>query len=272
MSRIPPTTAPDGARWCVDVVTDGDTTNNCSSGVQVTVSAPTSPDLEVGGESVSNNEVDTGGSFTFEATVRNEGDGASASTTLRYYRSTDSTISISDTEVDTDTVSALDPDEEDEESESLTAPSTSGVYYYGACVDAVAGESDTTNNCSDGEVVYVGGNPDLTVSVAGPALTLSPGESFSFQVYVENRGTRTSTATTVRFYRSSDSTISTADTQLTTASLPTRGPGRGQRYTIDETAPSSTGTYYYGACVDSVSGESDTTNNCSTGGRKVTVQ
>ena len=256
---------------CVDsVARESDTTNNCSSGVEVTVSAPTSPDLEVGGESVSDREVNTGGSFTLEVTVYNNGDGASPATTLRYYRSTDSTISTSDTQVDTDTVSALDPDDDDEESESLTAPSTAGVYYYGACVDSVAGESDTTNNCSDGEVVYVGGSPDLTVSVTGSDLTLSPGASFSFQVYVHNSGTKTSSATTARFYRSTDATISTADTQLTTSSLPTRG--QGQRYTVDTTAPSSTGIYYFGACVDSVSGESDTSNNCSAGGRKVTVQ
>ena len=30
----------------------------------------------------------------------------------------------------------------------LTAPSSPGTYYYGACVDAVPNESDTTNNCS----------------------------------------------------------------------------------------------------------------------------
>ena len=30
----------------------------------------------------------------------------------------------------------------------LTAPGREGAYYYGACVDAVAGESDTANNCS----------------------------------------------------------------------------------------------------------------------------
>ena len=34
---------------------------------------------------------------------------------------------------------------------------------------------------------------------------------------------------------------------------------------ISLNAPSSAGTYYYGACVESVSGESDTNNNCSDG-------
>ena len=34
---------------------------------------------------------------------------------------------------------------------------------------------------------------------------------------------------------------------------------------ISLNAPSSAGTYYYGACVESVSGESNTGNNCSSG-------
>ena len=30
----------------------------------------------------------------------------------------------------------------------LTAPFSAGTVYYGACVDAAANESDTSNNCS----------------------------------------------------------------------------------------------------------------------------
>ena len=37
----------------------------------------------------------------------------------------------------------------------LTAPSTAGTYYYGACVDAVTDESDITNNCSTSVQVTV---------------------------------------------------------------------------------------------------------------------
>ena len=43
----------------------------------------------------------TGAPFTLSATVRNAGDGASAATTLRYYQSTDETITTADTEVGT---------------------------------------------------------------------------------------------------------------------------------------------------------------------------
>ena len=37
----------------------------------------------------------------------------------------------------------------------LTAQATPGTYYYGACVDGVTDESDTTNNCSESVQVTV---------------------------------------------------------------------------------------------------------------------
>ena len=61
-------------------------------------------------------------SFEFSVTVRNQGDGESDSSTLRYYRSTDSTIDTGDTQLGTDNVSSLDADETDDESEELYAP------------------------------------------------------------------------------------------------------------------------------------------------------
>ena len=95
------------------------------------------------------------GSFTLSATVRNDGDGAAAATTLRYYRSTDETITTSDTEVGTAAVGGLAAGATSSESINLTAPATAGTYYYGACVDAVTDESDTTNNCSTSVQVTV---------------------------------------------------------------------------------------------------------------------
>ena len=89
------------------------------------------------------------------ATVRNQGNGRSASTTLRYYHSLDATISTGDTEVGTDTVGSLTAAASSDQSISLTAPSTAGTYYYGACVDPVSGESATGNNCSNSSAVTV---------------------------------------------------------------------------------------------------------------------
>ena len=49
-------------------------------------------------------------------------------------------------EVGTDAIGVLAAAGSSSQSVDLTAPDTSGTYYYGACVDAVTGESDTTNN------------------------------------------------------------------------------------------------------------------------------
>ena len=113
------------------------------------------PDLTVGSPSVTDSSPDTGDSFNLSATVSNDGDGASASTTLRYYRSTDATITTSDTQVGTDELGVLAAAGRNDKSVGLTAPSSAGTYYYGACVDAVTGESVTTNNCSSSVQVTV---------------------------------------------------------------------------------------------------------------------
>ena len=106
------------------------------------------PDLVVQWPQVSQSTLETGTDFTLSATVRNRGADSAAATTLRYYRSTDSRISTSDTEVGTDFVRALGANRSSDESITLTAPSTPGTYYYGACVDSVSDESNSLNNCS----------------------------------------------------------------------------------------------------------------------------
>ena len=330
-----------------------------------------SPDLIVTSPSVSDSTLTTGQSFTLSATVRNQGNGQAAATTLRYYRSSNSTISTSDTEVGKDSVSGLSVSGTSAESISLTAPSSAGTYYYGACVNSVTRESDTGNNCSDAVTVTVsssgggggggggssntysvgeslpnfpsgffvpaqvskasfqfsqgravlgfqnggliklqdgttytciasggcgveggrvtagtigvttgssgggsggsGGSPDLVVE--SPSVDNSSpdaGESFTLSATVRNQGNGQAAATTLRYYRSSDATISTSDTEVGKDSVGGLSASGTSAESVSLTAPSSAGTYYYGACVESVTGESDTNNNCSDGVR-VTV-
>ena len=271
-------TAPDDAGTyyygaCVDDVADESTSrNNCSSSVAITVAGggdAGAPDLIVESPSVSESEVSPGGTFTLGATVRNRGDGAAAATTLRYYRSDDASISSGDTEVGTDAVAGLAAGANGAESISLTAPSDAGTYYYGACVDSVSGESDTANNCSDGEEVEVTSisetqAPDLVVE--SPSVSESdvgPGASFTLSATVRNAGDGDAAATTLRYYRSSDESVSMADTEVGTEAiiaLPVSATAHGS---ITVEAPMAAGTYHYGACVDGVPGESDSRNNCS---------
>ena len=124
---------------------ESDTTDNCTQSLTVTVDGPP-PDLVVLAPDAG--EVREDGTFWLLVTVHNQGAGGAAAATLRYYRSTDGTITTSDTEVGTDAVGTRLPSTNYAGTIKLTAPTTPGTYYYGACVDAVSGESDTTNNCS----------------------------------------------------------------------------------------------------------------------------
>ncbi|MCZ0937527.1 MAG: hypothetical protein OXJ55_02740, partial [Caldilineaceae bacterium] len=138
-----------------------------------------SPDLIVASSSVDDDTPTTGQTFTLSATVRNQGAGRSTATTLRYYRSSNSTISTSDTQVGTDRVSELAGSSASDESISLNAPSSAGTYYYGACVDRVSGESDTGNNCSAAVRVTVSDGGGDGACIAG--LIVNPGEQCTYK-------------------------------------------------------------------------------------------
>ena len=271
---------------CVDSVSgESDTANNCSSAVAVTVSVPVppppppggGPDLVVQYPGVSpSNALDGGQRFIFTARVRNQGDGESlTSPTLRYYVSLDASISADDREVGTDRVDPLAVSGTSDEAVTLTAPHYSGTYWYGACVGAVPGETDTSNNCSSAVAVTVTGEtpprpprpPDLRVQSAraDPAYGLLAGQSFTLSVGLYNDGEEDAAATTLRYYRSTDSTIATSDTQLGTDAVAALTAYQSESESLTLTAPSTPGTHYYGACVDSVPGESYTANNCSSG-------
>ena len=256
---------------CVDSVAgESNTRNNCSEGISAIVLERGSPDLVASVTSVGDGGVlYAGESFTINAEVHNQGTGPAASTTLRYYRSTDSTISTSDTPIGTDHVDPVAVSGTRTETMSRTAPSSTGTYHYGVCVDSVAGESNTRNNCSEGisAIVLERGSPDLVASVTsvGDGGVLYAGESFTINAEVHNQGTGPAASTTLRYYRSTDSTISTSDTPIGTDHVDPVAVSGTRTETMSRTAPSSTGTYHYGVCVDSVAGESNTRNNCSEG-------
>ena len=71
------------------------------------VAQQSGPDLVVASPSVSDSGPAAGAQFTLTVTVRNDGNAASVATTLRYYQSTDPTITESDTAVGTAAVAGL---------------------------------------------------------------------------------------------------------------------------------------------------------------------
>ena len=253
---------------CVDAVpAESDTANNCSASATVTVHAPQPdrPDLVVASPSASNGRPAPGEAFTLSATVRNRGSGAASATTLRYFLSSDTTMTPSDMAVGIDPVDELAASATSAESITLLAPSAEGTYYYGACVDAVPAESDTANNCSSAVPVTVPAPPSLPdLVVVSPSTRLhdGPDATFTLSATVRNQGEGAASATTLRYYRSGDSVVSTADAPVGTDSVPALAASGSSGELIDLAVPPA-GTYHFGACVDAVPRESDTTNNCS---------
>ena len=253
---------------------------------------PRLPDLRVDEVGVSKTKVKPGETFQMEGTVWNGGKLASSETTLRYYLSTDETISPEDMEIDTAYVATLSGKgahasrRRAEMSKTLTAPDTPGVYYYGVCVDAVAGDADITNNCSQAVAITVEAPPEPVVApvpgesgdpetgeISGPDLifsmtrvdasTIKVFAGVRFHITLTNQGTEMAAATMIRYYRSEDATISAEDTELRAVPIGQLGAGRSQTTWALLPGSVSVGTYYYGACVDGVDSEFDTTNNCS---------
>ena len=127
---------------------DGDT-STLTFTITVAITQMTTVDLVVASVTASDDTLEFGQYFDLRATVRNAGTGASTATSLRYYRSTDATITMGDTQhVGTDDVSALAAAGTSSSVLTLTAPWIAGTHYYGACVDPVSGESNSQNNCS----------------------------------------------------------------------------------------------------------------------------
>ena len=108
----------------------------------------------------------SGDLFPLVARVDNSGGAASAATTLRWYLSADDTIETTDEAVGIDAIARLEAGEPKIAELYRTAPFTAGTYRYGACVDPVCGESDTTNNCSSAVPVTVPVGPDLVIGYA----------------------------------------------------------------------------------------------------------
>ena len=244
---------------------------NCSTGVRVTVegSEGGSPDLIVHSPLVSHNSVMPGGKFSLHVKFENIGTGPAAASTVRYYRSDDATIDATDTQLTVGGMSRLAVGQQAGGGFHWTTPFEAGTYYYAVCVDPTLGETNTDNNCTTGVPITVeaveAGNPDLIV-VAPWILDQRPATGeFRLGAWVRNIGTDPAAASTLRYYRSDDATINATDTQVRTHSLrriAVEGHA-GLLYHNYVTAPTSPGTYYYGACVDPVPGETDTDNNCS---------
>ncbi|MGI9344993.1 MAG: hypothetical protein ACR2PW_01865, partial [Gammaproteobacteria bacterium] len=173
--------------------------------------------------------VGTGLDFTLSATVSNAPASSSntPSSTLTYYRYTDSTLAtVAETFTDTVAIPAIAPGTvpATNTSISLTAPSTAGSYYYGACMPTTGNDTDASNNCATATVTAVA--PAWDFVVTNLATNLDPigtGLDFTLSATVSNAAAaNTNTpASTLTYYRYTDATLATvAETFTDTVSIP----------------------------------------------------
>jgi len=243
---------------CVGVPSgEFNTTNNCSSGVQIMVNTP--PTISsIADQNIPQNG--TTGAIGF-------------------------TVSDVETLPGSLTVTAS--------SSNITLIPNANVVLSGAGADrtiTVTPAADQSGNADITVTVFDGRDstdeifnvivepPDLVVSAltvngtTGP-VSLAPGESFTIDATVDNVGGGESASTTLSYFQSDDSDISpTDDTDIGMAAIGVLGGGTSfSPPSFGAIAPMELGPFFIGACVDTVGGETTTGNNCFTPGLQITV-
>lgn len=153
---------------------------------------------------------------------------------------------------------------------SGSAVTVRGVAAGEATITLTASDPDGLTAAQSFTVSVTPPGPDLAFAGVAPAsATLRPGDAATFTFQVRNQGTVASGATVIRAIRSTNPTISPRDTELQSYSLSPLAPSEGHAFplTISVDASSAPGTIYIGMCIDPVTDESNTRNNCSEGAR-----
>ena len=135
---------------CVSAVSnESNTRNNCSTGKAITAVAPS--DLVVGISLAGRGTEFVGAPSSVTAMVSNQGRGsAGSSARVRFYRSENR--SFSNSQIGLRSIAPPSPSRSVNQTLNYTVPNYGSditTVYYAACVDRVADESNSTNNCSD---------------------------------------------------------------------------------------------------------------------------
>ncbi|EHR68926.1 CARDB domain-containing protein,subtilase family protease [Burkholderiales bacterium JOSHI_001] len=221
-----------------------------------------------------------GTAITVSATVQNQGSAASVPTTLSFYLSSDATITTGDLLLGTASINALAAGGSQAASGAVTLPAglAAGSYTIGAIADSagVQVESDEVNNARAGNTITVAASKvDLVFTAVGNPPAAKNGAAISLTATLKNQGTAAAPASTVRWYLSSDATITTADRVLASLNTTALAAAASRNLTVSAGIPLDVpaGTYYIGAIADpdNLVGESNDANNVRASTTKVVV-
>ncbi len=208
-----------------------------------------------------------GASITVTETTKNAGNLAVAATTTKFYLSTDSTFDAGDVLLGSRAVPALEgAATTSTASTTLTIPSSVSLGSYliiaRADADEVISELEEDNNTSS-TAFTVG--PDLVVSTVTAPAQGGAEASITVTDTTANQGPRPSTASSTKFYLSSDATLDASDVLLGSRAVPALAPGTASSGSTTIAVPASTppGTYVViaKADADGTNAESNEANN-----------
>jgi len=121
--------------------------------------------------------------FRFSARAQNIGNAEAGASVMRFYESTDATISAADTELASRNILPLSPLAMDYIDEYIEVSASAGQRYYGVCIDTIAGETVIGNNCSAAvsvNILDLGLDLDIANAVDQPGSTWRRGGDASF--------------------------------------------------------------------------------------------
>lgn len=213
-------------------------------------------------------EVVSGHTIQMELTLENNGEKDSEFPAVGLYLSGNSFISSSDTLLRTTSIS-LGRNAPLETTLSVTIPAGTlpGNYFLGAYIDHDNQIPEVTsgNNAAYYPVSIIPPASDMTFPFfAVSKTTLALNEPFTVYTIVRNEGEIASTAGSINYYRSS--TPQTSKLNLhDSSSLAPLDPGGQRSGNAALQATAVERDFYLGGCVEDVSNELVTNNNCSTG-------
>ena len=131
-----------------------------------------------------------------------------------------------------------------------------GIFYYGVCVEAVRGEETTADNCASQRVTIV---QRIDTSISNFQINSSiTTEEVQFTLRVQNHSPFVAYNTTIRYFRSTDTFITTGDVEIGRMVLDLAG-NTTSNIVLDFILGNE--SHYYGACINNNDNTLD--NNCS---------
>jgi len=134
------------------------------------------PDLTASRPRILDPKIEPNFPFNVSTVISNSGEGSSIGTTLRYYVSSNKTITTSDTVLKSQSVGALNPGASVTLSNTLQSSLVDQGYFIGVCVVSVPNEVSSGNNCSAGIPLrkQLGYLPAIFMLMLGDGATQEP--------------------------------------------------------------------------------------------------